>query len=283
MPDLTTDNSTNASMDNPATEPVVGSSETGATSGQALEATPAGDLFKGVDPNRLPPEARAAYNSMLTDYRDKTTKLSETIKSEIARATEEYQQKANFYDQIATQEEFVKKWNDYVQEVQSKSQGQQQEGDPVLTQMKQQLQEMNQKMFLSEMSQVTDAFADAVNEKGDKLHPEFDQLNSISVGSVQSGQETDEYSLLRGCIELAQGNSPQEKLVNGYKTAKSVYDSIFETGKKSGMGRLQMKVLNGSNPPSNSSGDVLSVTTKKPKNAHEALEMARRGQVVSRE
>lgn len=283
MEDLANDNSATATLDNPATEPNPAASETGATSRQAAEASPTGDLFKGVDPNRLPPEARAAYDSMLRDYRDKTGKLSETIKSEIAKATEQYQQKATFYDQIATQEEFVKKWNEYVQEAQSKPNGQPSEGDPVLTQMKQQLQEMNQKIVMSEMSQVTDAFAEAIDEKGAKLHPEFDQLNNIMVGSLENGSNKDEYSLLRGCVELAPGKSPQEKLANGFKTAKAVYDSIFELGKKSGMGRLQTKVLNSTNPPSNASGDVLSITDKKPKNAREAMDMARRGQMVSRD
>jgi hypothetical protein len=142
---------------------------------------------------------------------------------------------------------------------------------------------MSQKMQISELTQVTDAFAEAVNEKGEKMHPDFDRLNEVVIGKTQVGNSTEEYSLLRACVELAQGKTPQEKLAMGYKTAKELHDKIFEEGRKAGMGRLQTKVLNGTNPPSGSSGEVLSVTDKKPKNAHEALAMARRGQMVSRD
>lgn len=283
--DLGTDNSGVATADNPSAEPAASAAtETGTTSGQAAGATPTGDLFKGIDPNTLSPKERASYDSMLRDYREKTGKLSETIKSEIAKATESYQQKATLYDQIAQQEEFVRQWNEYVQKTQSDGNAPKDvSGDPVLAQLQSQIKEMNQKIQISEISQITDAFADAVNEKGEKIHSDFDALNSITFGSLETAQGKDQYSLLRGCIELAPGKTPQEKLANGYKQAKTVYDSIFESGKKAGMGRLQAKVLNGTQPPSNSSGEVLSVTDKKPKNAREAMEMARRGQMVSRD
>lgn len=278
---ISADNSGTAVADNPVTEPVNGVNGTGTNGGQASEATPAGDLFRGVDPNKLPPDVRPHYDSMLRDYREKTGKLSETTKSEVEKATQAYREKASLYDQIATQEEFVKQWNDYVQK--SQSNGQQQEGDPALTQMKQQIQEMNQKIQLSEMAQVTEAFAGAVNEKGEKIHPDFDELNQMHVGNVNTAKGAEPFSLLRAAIELAPGNTPQERLANGYKAAKQLRDSIFEAGKKAGMGRLQTKVLNGTNPPSNSGGEVLSVTDKRPKSAREALEMAKRGQVVSRD
>jgi len=139
---------------------------------------------------------------------------------------------------------------------------------------------MEQKIQLTELSKVTDSFAEAVNEKGEKIHPDFDRLNEFVIGKANGSEE---YSLLRACIELSPGKSPQERLTMGYKAAKELHDKIFEEGKKAGMGRVQAKVLNGTNPPSLSSGDVLSVTDKKPKNAREALAMARRGQVVSRD
>ncbi len=275
--------------DNPAAEvvdnpsgPIDTAPGTGTTGGQAPGATPSDDLFKGVDPNRLPPEIKQSYNDMLRDYREKTAKIQETIKAEIARSTEPLKTKAEFYDQIAQQEEFVRQWNEYVQKQQS--QGTQAEaGDPVLSQMKQQIQEMNQKIQLTELSQVTEAFADAVNEKGEKIHADFDRLNDISIGQLQNGPKAEDFSLLRACVELAKGASPQEKLTNGYKQAKAMHDQIFEAGRKAGMGRVQAKVLNGTNPPSNAAGEVLSTTEKKPKNAREALDMARRGIVVSRD
>lgn len=240
------------------------------------------ETFTRVDPKTLPPQLRSTYDNMLKDYKTKTTALSETIKAESAKAAEAFKSKAELYDQIATQEEFVRQWNEYVQKSQAQGQNPQ-EGDPVLSQMKAQIQEMNQKIQLSEMSQITEAFIEAVDDKGTKLHPEFDALNNIVLGSMQNGQKAEEFSLLRACIELSPGKTPQEKLANGYKSAKASYDAIFEAGKKAGMGRLQTKMQNGSQPPSHSGGDVLTMTERKPKSAREALEMAKRGQVVSRD
>jgi len=281
---LIADNPAAQVVDNPAMEPTSGVNGTGTTDGQAQGGAP-DEVFKGIDPNTLSPKEKAVYNSMLTDYREKTAKLSETIKAEVAKHTEAYKSKADYYDQFATQKEFVSRWNDYVKEQESLSQqqGVPSDGDPALTQLKAQLQELNQKVQLSEMAQITDAFIEAVDDKGQKIHPEFDALNNIVLGNLQQGDQAEEFSLLRACIELSPGKTPQEKLANGYKSAKASYDAIFEAGKKAGMGRLQTKVQNGTIPPLHSGGDVMSVTDKKPKSAHEAMAMAKRGIMVSRD
>ena len=280
MDDLETDNPAAPLADNsPSAGPAAAASGTGATGGQVQGGTPADDLFKGVDPNKLPPEVRAHYDGMLRDYREKTGKLSETIKTEAAKATETYRQKAEMYEKFAQQEDFVRQWNEYVQKVNTA--GQQNPGDPMLTQLKEQIQQVTQKLQFQELQQVTEAFADATNDKGEKLHPEFDKFNSIVIGQVPGG-DGEEFSFLRACIELAPGESPQEKLTNGYKTAEESYKAIFEEGRKAGMGRLQQKVLNGTQPPSNTPAN-LSLTDKPPKNAREALALAKRGVMVSRE
>lgn len=274
------DNPTATGTDNPQ-EPVSQVNGTGATTnGQAQGGAP-DDIFKGIDPNRLPPEAKAAYNSMLKDYREKTARISETIKAEKEKAIESYKQKADFYDQFASREDAVKWWNEYVQRVNNQQTTQQ--GDPKLSKMEAQLQEMQQKIQISELSQITEAFADAKDEKGIRLHPQFDELNNIHIGKLADGDQSEDFSLLRGCVELAQGGTPAEKLANGYKMAKAVYDGIFESGKKAGMGRLAQKAQNGTLPPTNVTGDTLTVTDKKPRSAREALEMAKKGQMVSRE
>lgn len=263
---------------NPATDPGL---DTGTvpTDSQATETAPVSEeSFTKLDPKNLPPALKASYDEMLRDYKAKTTSVSERVKQETAKAVAEYQEKATLYEQIAQQEEFVKQWNEYVQKQQS--QGQEPvEGDPKLVQLEQKFNEINQKLQLSEMTQVMDSFADAVNEKGVKLHPDFDELNSLTIAQGPNGED---FSLLNLCVKLSTGSNPQERLSNGYKQAKAAYTSIFEAGKKAGMGRVQAKVLNGTNPPSNSTGDILSVTDKKPKNAREAMDMAKKGLVVSR-
>jgi len=282
MNDLATDNPETAVADNPITEPASSVNGTGQADGQAQGGAPT-ELFKGIDPNRLPPEVKVHYDSMLKDYREKTARLSETVKAELAKSLEPYKTKAEMYEQIATQEEFVKQWNEYVQKSQSQSQNPQAPNDPILKEMKSQLDEMNMKIQMTEMSQITEAFAEAVNEKGEKMHPEFDTLNDITIGQLSSDGKQEPFSLLRAAVELAGGSNPQEKLANGYKAAKAAHDAIFELGKKAGMGRIQSKVANGTQPASHSLGDTLSVTDKKPKNAREALDMARKGITVSRD
>jgi hypothetical protein len=287
---LAGDNSTESSSNNPDTGLQNGlSDETTASNGQANGATAPGgapdsaDIFKGIDPAKLPPELKQSYNQMLSDYRDKTTRLKETIKAEAEKATQAYREKASMYDQIAAQEPFVKRWNEYVEETKRQTGQPPQEGDPNIMALKSQLEEVTNKIQQRELSELTSAFSEATNEKGERLHPEFDALNEITLGAMDNNGHPDEYSLLRGCLELAPGNSPQERLANGYKTAKAVYDKIFEAGKKAGLGRVNQKIQNGSIPPTNSGGDILQTTDKKPRNAREAMEMARRGVVVSRD
>lgn len=290
--DLASGNPGVSSEGNPQAGSLEVSNGTGTSNGEASQSATVQDSFipEGVDINTLPPNVRAMVDKinkdMVRGFTEKTTKLSETTKSEVAKAVEAYKQKAEFYDSIASQEAFVNKWNEYVKEQEKSAQGHgsvDANGDPIVNQMKQELQEMKQKMQISEMSQITEAFAEAVNEKGEKLHPEFDALNNFSLGKIQNGNQAEEFSLLRASIELAPGKTPQEKLANGYKAAKATYDAIFEMGKKAGMGRLQTKALNGSLPPSNSTIEGLTTTDKKPKSAKEAMDLARRGVMVSRD
>ena len=202
------------------------------------------------------------------------------MKSEVAKQSEAYRQKAELYDQLASQEEFVRQWNEHVKKVTEGTATPQEANE--LSKMKAEVDEMNRKIQMREMAEITDAFAQATDEKGNLLHPEFDPMNQIPLGNMVMGNQSEPFSLLRACVELACGNTPEEKLAAGYKSAKAAYDSIFEAGKKAGMGRLQGKMANSSLPPSSSSDDLLTMTDKKPKSAREALEMAKKGILVSR-
>lgn len=278
MDDLTNSTPGSGGAATPATEPAA-STGTVPTNGEASgQGAPGGEeSFTRLDPRTLPPQLKQSYDAMLRDYKEKTTKLSEMTKSEVAKAVEAYKQKAELYDQVAGTEDFVKMWNDYVQ----KSQGANPNADPAdpVAKLQTELQQMKQSLEKQELSKVTDAFAEAKNEKGELVNPDFDELNGIVIG--KHGDK--EFSLLRACIELSGAKSPQERLTIGYKTAKAIKDQIFEAGKKAGMGRLQTKVLNGSHPPSGANGEVATVTDKRPKSAREALAMAKKGVVVSRD
>lgn len=284
MPDLdnsTTETGTSATT---MTSSPDSSTMTVTNSGEANngQGAPAEEGFTHVDPKTLPPQLRGAYDNMLRDYKEKTTKLSETIKSEIAKATESYRQKAEYYDQFSTQEDFVKMWNDFVQKSQTQPNGDP-NSNPELAKVKAEIESVQRKLQQAELGEMTTAFAEAVNEKGEKINGDFDKLNAMFIGEIANGERPEQFSILRACVELAPGKTPQEKLSNGYKAAKVFHDAIFEEGRKAGLGRLQTKMQNGTLPPTGSSGDIAAVTDKKPKNAHEALAMAKRGLMVSRE
>lgn len=254
------------------------------TGGDATgQSAPVQDSFTKIDPNTLPPQLLESYNNMLRDYKEKTTKLSEMSKAEVEKSLGPYRQKAQLYDQIAAEEEFVKQWNGYVQQRQA-AQTQNPSENVIIDQLKNEIDTVKQHVQRTELLEVTNAFADAVNEKGEKMHPDFDSLNDIVMGSVpnEDGSRED-FSLLRASIELAEGNTSQERLANGYKKAKEVYDAIFENGRKAALSRVQGKILNGTQPPSGTTPPGATYVDKRPKNAAEAFEMARRGQLVSRE
>lgn len=280
MPDLVTaDNPVAPVADNPpVAEPVAADPGTSAASGQAQGGAPTEDLFKGIDPNRLPPEARAAYDSMLKDYRAKTGKLSETVKAEVAKAAEAYRQKAEFYDSIATQEEFVKRWNEYVQQKNSELQAK--ESDPQQETAKK-LEALESKIQRTENLEAINTFASAVDEKGNKLHADFDSLNNIIVSESEVNGQKQSMSLLSIAVDLSEGRTPLERIANGYKAAKQLHDTIFEAGKKAGMGRVQQKLQFGSQPPSSVS--PTSTAGRRPKNAMEALQFAKQGLPVFKE
>lgn len=272
--------------DNAATSTQTPASTNGTapTNGDARQSAPVEEGFTKVDPNTLPPQLREAYNNMLRDYKDKTTKVSETVKAQLAKELEPYRTKAQTYDQIIQRKEFVEKWNAYVEEENRKSQ--QQNVDPndpnakllqEVEQMKKVQAETQMEIRTAKALDTLNAFAEAVNEKGEKLHPDFDKLAGYSLGQHQNAGN---YDLLRTAIELASGNSPQEKLDNGYKAAKAVHDAIFEEGKKAGMGRLQDKVRNATTPPSTVAPSKF--VNERPKDMLEALEWAKKGIAVQR-
>lgn len=254
------------------------SNQTGEASGQGATGQ---DTFipKGLDLNTLPPNLRTQIEKINSDmvrgFTEKTTKLSETIKAEREKAIEAYRQKAELYEQVAGNDEFVKMWNDYVQ----KQSGQTPDPNDPAGELRKEMQAIKQQLATADTKQMMDAFADAQDEKGNRVNAMFDDLNSVVLGK----QGEQEVSLLRVGIQLAPGKNLAEKIANGYKAMKQMHDTIFEAGKKAGMGRVQAKVLNGTNPPSGANGDVPTVTDRRPKSAKEALEMAKKGVMVSRD
>jgi hypothetical protein len=276
---ISNDNPVTETTDNQSNGPASSANGTVQPGGQVNgQASPAVENLGGLDPNRLPPELRQSYDAMLRDYRSKTAKVADTVKSEVAKAVEAYRQKAEFYDQFSGQDEFVKQWNEYVQRTQNAQNDQ--TSDPVqqkIHQMERQQAELAMEVQASKVLEEINAFADMKDEKGQLLHADFDKLASLKIGNhPQAG----DYDLLRAAVELSPGRTPKEKMENGYKAAKAIYDSIFEEGRKAGLGRVQSKIKNGMMSPS--SVNATPTAPGRPKNALEALQFARQGLIPNR-
>lgn len=239
---------------------------------------------EGTDFNALPQQIRDIVKghvdkinqNMVRGFTEKTTKLSERIKAETAKATEAYRQKAEFYDRFTKDEKLVKLYNDYVSQLQNA-----QDTNSPTKQIEEKVQNLEMQIKTREMSEVIDAFVNATDEKGQKVNADFDKVDSLIVGETEGANGKSSYSLLRAAVELASGNTPQEKLANGYKAAKAVYDKIFEEGVKTGKGQMQRKAGYGSLTPGR--GNVVNTAPRVAKNALEALKFAREGLAVPRE
>lgn len=271
-------NPANGAAANPATDPaaVNGTVQTNGEANQ--QGASVEETFGNVDPKTLPPQLRSVYDNMLRGFKEKTTKLSETVKSEVTKATEAYRQKADWYDAALKDEKLVSMINDYVKSLSQASDPSKANIPPELQQKLEKVDQLERKMQETEALTSINAFAEAKNEKGELLRPDFDKYHSIVIGThPQAG----EYSILRAAIELAPGETPQEKMENGYKAVDAVYKAALEEGKKIGMGRVQTKAQNASFSPS--SVAATGTAPHRAKNALEALDFARRGLVPAKD
>ena len=242
------------------------------------------ETLGNVDPRTLPPQLKSVYDNMLRDYKTKTTKVAETVKAQLAKELEPHREKLSAYEQLVKEEAFVQKWNEYVAEEQAKQNAPQRDpNDPnaklakKVQELEKSQEEIHMQVRASEALDTINAFAAAVDDKGEKLHPEFDKLSGFSLGKHEKAGN---YDLLRAAVELAPGDNIQQKIENGYKNAEAVYKAIYEEGRKAALGHVQQKVRNGTTAPSNLPAGNL--TASRPKDAAEALEWAKKGIAVQR-
>lgn len=270
------DNQNVAVADN-QTGPADNDASTVQPGGQANGQTPAEETLGGIDPNQLPPVLRAKYDDMLRDYRTKTASVSERVKSETQKAVEAYKQKAQWYDEALKDENLVKTINEYVTKASQTKDPSKIQLPPEIQEKLNKVDEIEKEIKTTKALETINAFAEAKNEKGEPLHPNFDKYHSVKIGDHPSSGE---YSLLRAAIELAPGKTEQEKMDNGYKAVEAIWNKALEEGKKAGMGRVQEKARNSSFSPS--SVNAGSTAPRQPKNAMEALQFARQGLTPNR-
>lgn len=276
----------------PVTEPAAANGTVQPVSGDAPgQSAPAEETFLSADPTTLPPQLRQAYENMLRDYKTKTTKLADERKQ--YSGFEDYRKKAEVYDQLSQDERFVQYWNSQNSpqippQPNGQDQAMQQElqqlwleaqSDPnkaiefhrkvaqmEMSQLTQKQAEIERKQLESDAVNVVDAFADAVDEKGQKLRPDFDDPHmQFLINSVinQNPPKTQK--------------EWQTAITKAYDHAKSVYQDIFTKGKSAAQGAIQTKAQNSTEKPSTSVGEVYSGSDPKKLTAAEAVNLARKG------
>lgn len=260
----------------PTAEPAPTQTSTVQPSGQAngVQGAPTEETFTKLDVNTLPPQLKQAYDSMLRDYKTKTTEIAEQRKK--YDGYDAYKQKAELLEKLQTNQDFVRMWNEHVQRTGQAPKA----GDPANTsKLEQKLQEIEAKLQQSEVEGMVKTFREMKDEKGEPMNPDFDALQGIDLGTTANG---DKYNLMRACVELAQGNTDQEKLANGYKAAKAIRDQIFEEGRKHGMGKMLTRVRQSTEAPGGVSTDKTTISKDDAKNlsVKEARELAQKGVVV---
>lgn len=275
MADLMNPNPETTQTANPPATTTAPAASTGTvqTSGQTeRQNAPAEDRFGDVDPNTLPPQLKSVYDNMLRGWKDKTTRLSEERKK--YEGYDAYKQKADLYDRVSSDQEFVRMWNERIEKASQANQNEQSDQTPDL---KKEIQAIKSKLEQAELVDVVRVFEEVKNDKDELLHPDFQALNGIGIGKTPQG---DEYSLLRACVELSPGNTPQEKLANGYKAAKAVRDKIYEEGRKSGMGKMLSRVRDSTETPSLSTDKTTFNGDARKLSVREARELAEKGVTV---
>jgi hypothetical protein len=255
----------------PETEPINqsnGTAPTGSDAPKVEQTAPAEDTFTSVDVKSLTPELKSKYDAMLTDYKKKTTEAAEIRKSSEAKLkqVEDYIQNPEFQrvyqslnsaqkaevrqDTGITEEEFNRAFENkenfagFVQKVAKISSAQSQQ-------------------------EVTDLKASLMVKDFRQTHPDFEKLNKYQFITKQL--QTD---------PRAHGNDANQwnqALNDAYSNAQRVYNEIVEEGKRQGMERIQQKVAQSTEPPTNTPSSVNPFGDPKNWTTAQAIAAARQG------
>jgi len=226
-----------------------------------VQAAPSEETFTNVDVNSLSPELREKYNSMLTDYKKKTSEIARLRKD-----SESALEKARYYDQIAADETFVSAWNEYIKNQQSN--GQQGDGqiDP-MTKLQQDLMKERQERITESAGRFVQEF---------KSRPEY-----------QNFSKYDKKGLITGYVQLYPPKSASQKdwektLRDAYSYAEGVFNEAYEEGKQWSLSRANEKISQSTETPSGAPQEVYSGPDPLTLTARQAVELARRGIRVPR-
>jgi hypothetical protein len=232
------------------------------------QTAPSEDTFTSIDVKSLSPELKSKYDAMLTDYKKKTT--------EAAQIRKEAEERLKEVQGVVQDPRFVQAYSQL--NSQQKSQVREDMGisDDEFNkafESKDEFAKFVQKVARVSTSQsqqeIVDLKASLTVKDFKATHADYDEINKYKFIEYQLRNDP-----------RAQGTDPvqwQSALNDAYSNGKRVMDELIEKGRQAGLERIQQKVSQSTEPPTDmGSGES---PTGDPRNwtTAEAIANAKRG------
>lgn len=264
--------------------------QTGQAATQAQSA-PAEESFTDIDPETLPPELKAKYKSMLSDYTKKTQSIADVRK------------KAEAFDQVRSRSDFNEWWSGASKQQKADFKEQKQEAEKRLGEKisdddftkafnskddflallervhndrsekaQKKIEKLEQQLSVKDAQDVVESFATEMGKDGKAVRPDFYSL--------------DEDQLISGYLNVnPPDNTTQQaylsKLNEAYGWAKAISQKYYEKGKSEALQIIQKKAAGSTEPPTQTAKGAY--TGPKIPTVREAIELAKKGQRVVRD
>jgi len=241
------------------------------------EQTAPSDTFLSNDPNSLPPELKSHYNSMLSDYKKKTTEVADK-----RREVESLEEKARLYDQVAGDEAFVNYYNDQIKKSPgSQSTPPQEEAGISDDEFNKAFESKEQFMNLVKRASSTMQKDLQANQNELKVQKANAFLRDFKESpGHEDFKKLDRHGFITHDILMNRPRSEKEwgtRLESAYKKAQKIYQDIHEEGRTSALTRIQEKVQSSSETPATSPTNVWPGGDPTKLSVAEAVDLARRG------
>lgn len=259
----------------PEKEPVVTAPAPNSDAKPEITA-PVEDTFTQVDVKSLSPELKAKYDSMLSDYKKKTSEVAQRRKE-----LDGLEEKAKTFDRISSDPAFMDYWNGLSKTQQTQAKEEAGVSDQEFNQAFESKENFSK--FIQKVAQGATAGSqqEIINLKSDLMikdfkakNPDFDSLNEDRMIEIQIKADPRSYT-----------NDPkqwQACLDDALKNARNVSNKWVEKGRKEGLSRVSEKVNQSTNPPTASTDQIYPGGEAKNLSVSEAVDLARRGIRVPR-
>lgn len=269
----------------PATEPAYTNGtaqDTSAPNGAVSDATsPAeqaapDETFTSVDVKSLPPELKAKYDSMLSDYKRKTSEVAQR-----RRDIEASEKKVKAYDQISSDPAFVEYWNGLTKTQQTQAREEAGISNEEFNKafespdnFRSFVQKIASGATAQSQTEITNLKADLMIKDFKSRNPDFDDLNEDKAIEIQIKADPRSYSTDPKLWEKA--------MTEAIQNVRRVQSKWIEKGRKEGLSRVNEKLSQSTNPPTASPEQLYPGGDPKNLSVAEAADLARRGIKVPR-